>query len=206
MGTAVQRKADILRVTVQLMDEGGEAAVRLRDVARLVGITQPSLFYYFKNREQLIVAAHCERFRANLEATLKPFVARLSVASSRDEFVRSLLSLYADSFPAARTRARALRAEVVGLSFGRPTLRDEIARTTREMFAPAVELLRGAQANGWIRQELDIDAFAYWNLATISSLIFTEQLADDETLRAGHALMLENVELVVTGTVSRFSS
>lgn len=41
----------------------GEAALRLADIATRVGVTQPAIYSFFEHREDLVIAAHRERFR-----------------------------------------------------------------------------------------------------------------------------------------------
>ncbi len=193
------KRIQILVAAVGQIERSGEASVRLRDIAREVGISEPSIYHYFANREQLIVSAHAHRFEVNLLQTLTPFIDALVECTSADDFIEILIRLYRSSFPDARVVARATRAEIVGASNLRPLLREEIAATTKRLFAPAIELLRNAQAQGWLRASIDIDAFAYWNLAMITGLVFAELLADEEVVVQYREFLLESVELTIRG-------
>ena len=199
MSSQFQRRDEILHATVFQIESAGESSVRLRDISRIVGITEPTMYHYFHNREQLIIAAHAYRFKVNLTETLGPFVSRLSECTSADEFLEALLMLYRISFPKERIGVRATRAEIVGASIKRPQLRKEIAAMTEELLRPAVELLKDAQSRGWIRSGVSVEAFAFWNLGNITGLIFAEMLADEATQLKCHEFWLESVELVVRG-------
>ena len=49
------RREEILKVAVRLFSEKGYRGTRLNDVADTLGITRAALYYYFKNKEQLLV-------------------------------------------------------------------------------------------------------------------------------------------------------
>ncbi len=63
MASITDQKTRIISVAIRHLDEFGEKNFRLRQVADEVGIRESTLFYYFKNREDLIVVAHIERFK-----------------------------------------------------------------------------------------------------------------------------------------------
>lgn len=189
---SVETRQAILDAAIEQISRSGEASVRLRDIARIVGIKEPSIYYYFANREELVVAAHVRRFEINLSQTLQPFVNILVDCSTSNEFVDGLTMLYQNSFSRVRTVARAARAEIVGSAYLRPELQRELAAMAQAMFQPALELMNNGKTAGWIRPSLDIEAFIYWNLAAITGLLFPEVLANDKVLDAYHRLLVES--------------
>ena len=197
--TTEDTRARILVATVAQIEDGGEAAVRLRDIAASVGISEPSLYHYFRSRESLIVAAHAKRFRDNLAVTLTPFVDALSGCTSREQFLASFVDLYRRSFPPERVPVRSTRTEIIGASFHRPELRETVATEMEAAFAPAIDLLREAQAKGWLRSDLSIEAFVYWNMANITGLIYPELRSDPTILPDFRDLIIEALVLVIGG-------
>jgi AcrR family transcriptional regulator len=189
----------ILDAAIEQISRSGEASVRLRAIARIVGIKEPSIYYYFANREELIVSAHVRRFEINLSQTLQPFIDVLVDCSTSAEFLDGLRSLYKNSFSRTRLVARAARAEITGSAVFRPELQRELAVMAQTMFQPALELMNKGKAEGWIRSSLNTEAFTYWNLAAITGLLFPEALANDDVLDAYHVLLIESVTAMVNG-------
>ena len=196
---SVITRQEILDAAIEQISRAGEASIRLSDIAKTVGIKEPSIYYYFANREELVVAAHVRRFEINLSQTLQPFIDMLVQCSTSDEFLEGLIALYQNSFPRVRSVARAARAEIVGSAYFRSEIQRELAAMAQAMFQPALDLMRNAQLAGWIRPSLDIEAFTYWNLAAITGLLFPEVLTNDEVLDAYHGLLLESVTSMVLG-------
>lgn len=73
-GEGLRLRQDILDAAAELLDAGGEAAVTLRDIARMVGIASPSIYAHFPDREAIVAALVGVTFgdlRAHLEAALE---------------------------------------------------------------------------------------------------------------------------------------
>jgi AcrR family transcriptional regulator len=187
----------ILDAAVAMIEAGGETSVRLREVAAAAGLAEPSLYHYFPNREALVVAAHAHRFRVNLTVTVDPFIEAMSGCTSREHFEELVLLVYDRSFAQGRDEVRATRAEIIGHAARRPALREEVTSAMRTALEPTIEILERAQANGWMRPDISARAFAYWNLANITGLIFTELQGDDELSDGFQRLMLEAVSGIV---------
>lgn len=48
----------ILMEAVQMFSEKGYRATSLEDVAAKLGVTRPAFYYYFKNKKEILIAAH----------------------------------------------------------------------------------------------------------------------------------------------------
>ena len=53
----------ILALAIAAIDKGGEAAVRVNDIAAEAGVTVPTLYRQFGSRDGLVAAAQTQRFR-----------------------------------------------------------------------------------------------------------------------------------------------
>lgn len=51
-----ERRSQILRVSLLLFAEKGIDGTGLRDIAKMVGITQPTLYHYFASKDELVLA------------------------------------------------------------------------------------------------------------------------------------------------------
>jgi AcrR family transcriptional regulator len=193
----VRMRAQIVDAVISQIEAEGDASVRLRDIAAAVGIAEPSLYHYFSGREELITAAHSERYRRNLAETIDPFVAAVRSSASREEFVEVFRRLYAFAFRPERAAVRETRADIIGSSLHRPHLHRQIAQMTRESLDSTVEVLRFAQEKGWLRGDIDPTAFSFWNMAHMSSLLYAELQNDEEMVTAFKKIALEAVVSIV---------
>jgi AcrR family transcriptional regulator len=171
----------ILDSAISLLEEGGEQAIRLRSVAKMVGIAQPSLYHYFEDRESLITAAHARRLKVNLASVIDPFLSAVRACTSRAEFLTVVLGVYKYSKHSGRKAVREIRAELIGASIKRDLLRESVVKEMSDSLAPTIEAVNFAKERGWVRADLDSKAFAIFNLSLISNAIYAE-IHDDETM------------------------
>jgi AcrR family transcriptional regulator len=83
---ATGRPADrILERAIEVIEAGGEVAIRTNVIAEECGVTAPILYRAFGNREGLVVAAQAERYRRASEVAVAYLVERVTSAGSRAE-------------------------------------------------------------------------------------------------------------------------
>ena len=152
-GHANERHADetrerIIDAAQEIFARDGFVGAKMQEIADRVGIQRPSLFYHFKNKEALFVAAHEQVFariepifRASLSADGDPFVqldrvsrAVLKVMRDEPNFARMVARTAVDRHPRAVAIVRSYLQPLVDLS---------------------VEFLRSRQAEGVFRGDLD---------------------------------------------------
>lgn len=140
----------------------GYAGAKMQDIADRVGIQRPSLFYHFKNKEALFVAAHEQVF-----ARIEP-VFRESLASNGDPFAqldrvsRAVLAVMTDEPDFARLVART--------SVDRHPAAVAIVRTYLQPLVDlSVAFVRDGQRRGVFRADLDPFFFTLnsWGAALI---------------------------------------
>lgn len=180
----------IIDAAVRQIETEGEASLRLRDIASVVGIAGPSLFHYFANREELVVAAQAERYRRSV-AVANPFVVAAGISTNRTEFIAAVRETFAGAFLPERRVAREIRAEILGSSIHRPNLYNEVAEMTHVSLEEGVRALRRAQESGWLRSDIDVEVFCLWIFAQMSSIIYAEMRNDDRFLRMFKQIGLE---------------
>ena len=114
----------ILDAAAVLIEEGGVDAVTTRAIAERAGITAPSLYRFFADREQVLdalVEQHLERLSAFLGEAEAGWTPR-----SLPEFVEGELDFYVAYFQANRNAARLWLDGRVS-----PTVRAEVLRYNR---------------------------------------------------------------------------
>jgi AcrR family transcriptional regulator len=188
----------ILDEAVRIIAVQGERSLRLRDLARGIGISEPTLYHYFENRDSLVVAALAHRYRIELSETIDPFVPAVRKCTTQAEFMSVFHKVYRDSIAPGRMAVRMTRAEVVASAFTRESLRVEIKEIMMESLGPSIEALQIAKDRGWLRPDIDIHAFAFLNLSLISSRIFPEIQGDPDLLAQWDDLAFSAVKSLIT--------
>mgnify|MGYP006281260675 CR=1 FL=1 len=169
----------LIDVTVRMIDEQGEVAVRVQDVVAAAGVQVPVLYRHFGNREGLICAAHVQRLLDALRDELGTLTAAIAGVRSREEFVALLDAILVELRTPERLAIRTRRANVVGSTYGRPELGRAIGRLQFEAVRAIADVLAPAQVKGWIRAELDLVDFAGWFMGLNMGRVLGE-LAPDE--------------------------
>lgn len=101
-----KRRNDILRTAAELMNEVGIAGLTLSEIADRIGISAPSVTYYFKRKEHLAKAA--------LDLAIDEFAAHASIAAGQptpEERVDTFLRLEIDIWARARSGEAHRRAQ-----------------------------------------------------------------------------------------------
>jgi AcrR family transcriptional regulator len=152
----------LLEATIEAIDAGGEGAVRVQDIADAAGVQIPILYRKFGNREQLIQAAQVERLGRALDSEFREVRAVVDQAATAEQF-RSLLDLILASLDTAERRAaRWQRVNVIGSTYGRPGLAASVSQLQSRTIRGVADALRRPQQLGWLREGLDLEAFAAW--------------------------------------------
>jgi AcrR family transcriptional regulator len=161
MEIAESTKSRILNAAIAMMDEGGEAAVRLGAIAENLGIKEPSIYHHFTNRTELINAAYVEWYWQCLKTDI-PVEAMMVLVETKDDYVRALRKTMEWSYQPERHHARAIRLSVLGAAQRSPELAVSINDINKKFLASIADAANVAQQKGWLRTDLDPMAMAYW--------------------------------------------
>lgn len=141
-----------LAVVTQILDEGGEAGLRLAEVSRRSGVSIGSLYHHFESREGLIRAARERQFIESIPDDAHQQADFLAAATSPDDFLDRLVdSLRASSTP-ERALARRRRLELLGVAASRPeslaTVSNALSTYLDVIDAVAIQF----EERGWLRE------------------------------------------------------
>ncbi len=158
--------ADVARqmidATVAIIDERGEAAVRVKDIIEAAGVQVPVLYRHFGSREGLVQAAQVARMVRDIDLQIAQVTAAIESIETFEEFLGFADVVLASLSDPERRRQRFERLSVLGSAYGRPALASEVARLQKSYLASTAALLRTPQERGWLADGLDIEAFASW--------------------------------------------
>jgi len=161
MEIAESTKSRILNAAIAMMDEGGEAAVRLGAIAENLGIKEPSIYHHFTNRTELINAAYVEWYWQCLKTDI-PVEAMMVLVESKEDYVRAVRKTMEWSYRPERHHSRAIRLSVLGAAQRNPELAVSINDINKKFLASIADAANVAQQKGWLRTDLDPMAIAYW--------------------------------------------
>ena len=150
----------VIDVVLELLEHGGEAAVRIDDVRDRSGVSIGSLYHHFGDRNGLIVAGQLRRFARYAEAEIAALSTIVERAADVTEFRRAVRQLTRRTASELRVAERWGRVGVLGATVGRPALLHEVrivqTRLTDEFQAHVAQ----GQAKGFFRSDLDARAIA----------------------------------------------
>jgi AcrR family transcriptional regulator len=151
---------EILRVAIDIIDEHGEAALRMADVAERAGVAIALISHHFMSREGLITEAQMTRFLR------QPFLdnARIEagVMATQDlaTFRAGMRLLTREIVSAGRAVFRMERVTVIASSYGRAELSERLRVATGEITDSFERVVALAQRVAFVRADLDARAIA----------------------------------------------
>ena len=164
----------VLDVVLELLEEGGEVAVRIDDVRDRSSVSIGSIYHHFGDRDGLIVAAQVRRFARFAEAEIAALSDIVERSGSVTQFRRSLRQLTLHTSSELRVAERWARVAVLASTVGRPELAKEIreiqTRLTDEFQAHVAQ----GQVRGFFRDDLDARAVALFVEAYSLGLVLNE--------------------------------
>jgi hypothetical protein len=164
----------ILEAAMSVIEDTGEGALRVQKIAESVGVREPSVYHFFKNREELVEAAHVERYRRSHLEMVKPFQAGAALADNAEDFRRIVKKILSLVYTAEREHIRSTRMSVLGAAQTSPTIAEAIRQINFEISSRLAEVFLTAQEKNWIRKEVDPLAAAYWINGQILGRVMAE--------------------------------
>jgi AcrR family transcriptional regulator len=164
----------ILEAAMAVIEDTGEGALRVQKIAESVGVREPSVYHFFKNREELVVAAHVERYRRSHLEMVRPFQAGAALADNAEDFQRIVKKILSLVYTAEREHVRSTRISVLGAAQSSPTIAEAIRQINFEIHSGIADVLATAQKKNWIRKDLDPLAAAYWFNGQILGRVMVE--------------------------------
>ena len=164
----------LLEATMAAIAENGEAAVRVQKIAEAVGVREPSVYHFFKNREALVEAAHIEMYRRSYVAMVQPFQAGAALADNAEDFQRIVKKILSLIFVPERAEIRSTRMAVMGAAQSSPIVAEAINQINFDIGSGIAEVFVMAQEKNWMRKDVDPLATAYWINGQILGRVMAE--------------------------------
>ena len=157
-----EARVRLLELAVGVIDESGEPGIRVNQLAEQAGVTVPTLYHHFGNREGLIEEAQAERFIRQIREDVEVLVSALGTCCDADELRTALGALFARRDTTEGSRRRLQRLNALGAAYARPRLGARIAQTSNEIATRVAVALAPFQRQGILRTDVDLRAMTAW--------------------------------------------
>jgi len=189
----------ILELAISAIDEGGEAAVRVNDLATEAGVTVPTLYRHFGSRDGLVEAAQTYRFRKTQFVDGSVLAASLAKCKNQDELRKALRKELLTHFDTDRWELRQVRLNALGAGYARPELAASLALAQKQGAMGIAEMLLPFQKKGWIRKDIDLPATVYWFMGQILGRVLIEMGDNPVSQKKWNDVSLEGIMAVIFG-------
>ena len=151
----------LIEVTIQLLDQRGNHALRLADVAREAGVAVSTIYAHFRDRTDLVAAARLVQFKAHADVALEMVDHALVSINTSDDLAAAAFwpSLRSPDDEQSRSR-RWDRIEAIADARHIPELCAQLEEMQTTLTARATELARRGQELGMVDPEVDPAALA----------------------------------------------
>ncbi len=163
----------MIEEAIATIEQGGEAAIRVRDICDACSAREPALYLRFGSRAGLIVAAQAERYRRSMEILVTSSLFALNETIETGD-LSTLLKRAVDWGFDPDLRNRLTRINVIGSSVSRPALAEAIAEVNNEAIHELAGGVKRARDAGLINPIGTPEAIAAWYLGTATSRSFVE--------------------------------
>lgn len=161
-GDRPDTRTRLLEAAVAVIEQDGEAAVRIRDVSTAAGVTYASLYHFFGDREGLIEAAQAERYRRDLLEPVHALRGAVEACRTEQQFIEALRAAMRAMCSPDRFAVRMNRMNVLGSAQTRPRLARLLADAQRSQNTELAAAFAIGRERGWVRQDIDLDMLAAW--------------------------------------------
>lgn len=199
MSEAPGTRQRLLEVAIAMVEERGEAGLRVDEVAALAGFTKPVVYHYFGDREGLVIAAQAERYQRSLQYGLSNLADEAIRCTTANEFVHLVHRWLRSFFSHEGAARRTFRIDVLGSAVSRPELRSVVQRANEAQAEGVAQLARLAHARGWMPRRFDPLAVGIWFMGLLLSRHLVELMPGAFDEAGWDDVTLQAARFVITG-------
>ena len=180
-----QRALDTINVvilaTIKRLENGGEAAVNIKDLSAETGVSYGAIYHHFKDRDGLIRAAQFERLRQQPGGDIVALGAALDTQGDLVDFVLAIRAIAMSIADPQRAKVRLVRSSVISSSLNNPELRAALTELESGVMVELAALVAKAQELGIADPTLDPKAVAVFIEALSYGIVLMEFMEDPPT-------------------------
>jgi AcrR family transcriptional regulator len=182
-----------------MIDEVGEAGIRLERILELTDASPSSLYHHFGNLRGLIEEAQIHRFITVVTQNFNDFETATQNITSRGEFCVVIEAMFAAFTNTKREAIRFARANALGSAFMREEFGERLAKAQLESIKTGAVLLDRLRVDKILRPDFDSEAFLAWFDGQFFGRILTEITHDSVLLRKWDSVAREAVYVALFG-------
>jgi AcrR family transcriptional regulator len=164
----------ILAAAIAALDKGGDAAVRVTDVAHAAGVTQGMVTYHFRRRDLLVMEAQRRRFDATTADDVGILRASIGTIASQGELVEVIAQMIDQVLTNERGLVRVRRLSSLGHAATSDESQPALVESHTEVIDEFTELIATAQQLGLVKSSLSPRAVASVITGTTFGLVLNE--------------------------------
>jgi AcrR family transcriptional regulator len=198
---AVETVGRALDVVTLMLEEGGDASVRLAEVSKLSGVSVGSLYHHFKSRTGLIAAARERQFSRDLSYPGQLGANAYLAAETPADFIRVVDEMLMTSETPEAVAGRQHRFEMIGAASARPEELSGVIGLERDFLDAGEQIAIALQDRGWLREGIEPRAFALF-LHSLSMVRVVRDLDDVVSMEAWRMVARESLAGMLTAVSS----
>jgi len=171
-------RQQLIEATMAAIAYGGESSVRVSAIATAVGVKEPSVYHFFKNRDALVEAAQIERYRRSYSEMIVPFEMAAEMSETQEEFESAVRKVFSLVYSSERIEIRSIRKNVMGAAQSSEVIAKAISEINHEAALALARVMSFGQERGWISKDLDALALAYWGIGQLNGRVIAEMNSD----------------------------
>jgi len=168
----VDTERRILMAAVALVDEHGEAGLRISDLVESSGRSVGSIYHFFGNREGLVEAVRAYRFDPTWEHDLAQMQMVVDQVETLDQLLDAVEFVQTSYMEAHRHEVLWQRVAAIGSARARPNLRAVLAEKQQSETAAFEEMIETLQSRGIVGESVDVyDAAVFLQAFTFGRIL-----------------------------------
>lgn len=196
----ISTKEKLLDVAIRIINERGEAGLRIDELLDEVEVTAPTLYHHFGNREGLIVEAQAERFLRSSRVGVSEIIEAFNESKTIEDLkkaVRLAVSFRGDT---SRIEFRLQRLNALGAAYARPDLATRIVDAQESVVREVADAMRPFQMNGLMRADVDLEMVVAWYYGSVLGGLLVELEPSSLDSDQWSTVMIDALDHLLFGT------
>lgn len=201
MNTQRDTAAAIVREAKSIIDERGEAALRVTELAERCGVAPSVLYHHFRDRDDIVAAVRVAEFTARVEADSAQIGEMALSPDNLAQILSVLVDDMADPLNEERRQYRHERMQALVAARLNPDLQERLTEAQAQLSHVIIGAVQQAQSAGLLDESLDARAMAFLfeviPLGTALATVYGDNLPSAE---AWHDVLMRVITALMPST------
>ena len=170
----------------EIVEERGEAGLRVSELAERCGVAVGLLYHYFADRDAIVSEVRRSQFISRVRADIDDLKS-MSESGSHDQILHTIIDEFADPRNNERMSYRLSRMEVLTHASRNPELLREMQEIESELVSEMLTTIRNAKTSGLVAKDVDELSLAFFleviPIGTALGLVYGDNLPDAQKWR-----------------------